>query len=269
EVDGIWDDLDLLGRLQRPLQKDVAPRIKEPLITVCGEDGENNPDEVSYHVATSFTNRTMNDLMTVHHQGLHYGLFRNFSNVFRDYACEGLARDMLECPNPDEPFSCTDQDTTTSVEKLRREMCLDMENDKFDGDRYLADVDIVHEGDMIYDLAMRIVPHWMEVMSQHSTQYGDSESNDEFTSKPFFSAEESHLIATLPQKSNVLPNLTTEQKRSILLHLSDILFAYAYDHRTTDGDPTVESSWTVMILSPTLSWLEYYNPPYDDIVDVM
>ncbi|KAL3801411.1 hypothetical protein HJC23_007021 [Cyclotella cryptica] len=269
EVDGIWDDLDLLGRLQRPVQNDVGPRSKEPLISVCGEDGENVGDQVSEHDATPSTIGIMNDLTTVNHESLRYGLFQNFSNVFRDYAREGLAHDMLECPNPDEPFSFTGQDTAASVEGLRREMRLDTENDKFDNDRYLADVDIALEGDMIYDMAMGIIPHWMDVTIQRSSQNGDCEGDVDFSSKPFFTAEESHLLATLPQKSNLLPNLTTEQKRSNFLCLSDILFAYSYDHRTTDGDPTVESSWTVMILSPTLSWLEHYNPPYDDIVDVM
>ncbi|KAL7480850.1 hypothetical protein ACHAW6_006511 [Cyclotella cf. meneghiniana] len=268
EVDGIWDDLDLLGRLQRPAQKDVA-RSKQPLITVCEDDGEHAVHSVSDHNATSSAIGIMNDLTTLSHQSLRYGLFRNFSNVFRDYAREGLAHEMLECPNPDEPFSCTDEDTDASVKALRREMRLEMENDKFDGDRYLADVNIAEEGDMIYDLAMKIIPHWMDAMAQYSTQHEGCEGNGDSSSKPFFTAEESHVLATLPQKSNLLPNLTTEQKRSVLLCLSDILFAYAYDHRTTDGDPTVESSWTVMILSPTLSWLEHYNPPYDDIVDVM
>lgn len=46
-----------------------------------------------------------------------------------------------------------------------------------------------------------------------------------------------------------------EEKRA-LLGLADVLFAYAYDHRTTTGDATVESAWTVAVLSPLLSWLE-------------
>lgn len=42
----------------------------------------------------------------------------------------------------------------------------------------------------------------------------------------------------------------------MLLGLADVLFAYAYDHRTTEGDASVESAWTVAVLSPLLSWLE-------------
>ncbi len=44
--------------------------------------------------------------------------------------------------------------------------------------------------------------------------------------------------------------------RTCLLSLVDLVFAYAYDHRTTLGEPSVESAWTVARLSATLSWLE-------------
>lgn len=35
-----------------------------------------------------------------------------------------------------------------------------------------------------------------------------------------------------------------------------ILFAYCYDERTTQGDPTVESAWTISILAPNLAPLD-------------
>ena len=42
--------------------------------------------------------------------------------------------------------------------------------------------------------------------------------------------------------------------------LVDILFAYAYDQRTTLGDGSVESPWTLVKLSSSLCWLD---PPRD------
>jgi len=47
---------------------------------------------------------------------------------------------------------------------------------------------------------------------------------------------------------------------AVLLGLLDVLLAYAYDHRTTSGDPSVESCWTVCKLATTLSWLEVRPP---------
>jgi protein SHQ1 len=38
--------------------------------------------------------------------------------------------------------------------------------------------------------------------------------------------------------------------------LLDLLLAYTYDHIMTIGDATVESAWTISILSPSLSWLD-------------
>ncbi|CAM9946918.1 unnamed protein product, partial [Ectocarpus sp. 8 AP-2014] len=59
----------------------------------------------------------------------------------------------------------------------------------------------------------------------------------------------------LPNREYLIEAGSAEERR-VLLGLADILFAYAYDHRTTTGDATVESPWTVAVLSPLLSWLE-------------
>ena len=40
------------------------------------------------------------------------------------------------------------------------------------------------------------------------------------------------------------------------LGLVDVIYAYAYDERTTMGEHTVESWWTVSRLSATLSWFD-------------
>ena len=36
----------------------------------------------------------------------------------------------------------------------------------------------------------------------------------------------------------------------------DILYAYAYNHRTVMGENNVESSWTIAKISSSLSWLQ-------------
>ncbi|KAK2194242.1 hypothetical protein NP493_1g05022 [Ridgeia piscesae] len=69
--------------------------------------------------------------------------------------------------------------------------------------------------------------------------------------------------------------LDERDQRTAFLSLVDIIFAYAYDHRTTEGennvntgylfvhlvDILVESGWTIRKLSATLSWLETYSGP--------
>lgn len=44
--------------------------------------------------------------------------------------------------------------------------------------------------------------------------------------------------------------------RSAYLGLVDLMMAYAYNHRSTLGENTVESGWTLSKLSNTLAWLE-------------
>lgn len=61
------------------------------------------------------------------------------------------------------------------------------------------------------------------------------------------------LLKELPNKEYLLNN---EETHRLLLSLVDILFGSCYNHRTTLGENTVESSWTINKLSSTLSWFE-------------
>ncbi|KAH9407097.1 Hsp90 cochaperone shq1 [Tyrophagus putrescentiae] len=56
----------------------------------------------------------------------------------------------------------------------------------------------------------------------------------------------------------LLPNFDQATTKVLLLGLADLLFAYAYDARTTDWEHCSESAWTIRKLSPTLSWFEYW-----------
>lgn len=71
-----------------------------------------------------------------------------------------------------------------------------------------------------------------------------------------------HLYGDITLHRNVLhSNIVTFDSPSTLkqhyLSLVTILFAATYNHRTNTGDNTVESAWTIVKLSPTLSWFEH------------
>ncbi|CAM9202900.1 unnamed protein product, partial [Choristocarpus tenellus] len=74
-----------------------------------------------------------------------------------------------------------------------------------------------------------------------------------------FTEEEEEQLRLLPNREYLMPTGGEEEEQA-LLGLGDILFGYVYDHRTTCGDPTVESPWTIATLSPLLSWLEVPEP---------
>ncbi|ETW85517.1 hypothetical protein HETIRDRAFT_443514 [Heterobasidion irregulare TC 32-1] len=73
---------------------------------------------------------------------------------------------------------------------------------------------------------------------------------------PFTEAENLAMLR-LPRKE-YLP--TPAQTHSLYLTLATLLFAYAYDARTTQHDPTPESAWTICVLTPAFAALD--PPPY-------
>lgn len=295
EEDGYWPDLDLLGRLQQQPKKNAqaqqnnaTSRLTKPLVEVVDDHAprassnkplveviDDDPKNIHSNDVSRSSEVVMDGLLSINNQKRPtYGLFRHFSNVFRDYARDGLSNDMLECPDPDEVHSSSAGDVCCE-ESDRREMRLETENKKFDSDRYLNDLCVEEEGDMIYDSAMAMEPHWVKPspvltsVDEITNQFTKLDTSDSGENS-FFTSEESLLLATIASQSkHCHVELSMEQNRSAFFSITDILFAYAYDHRTTDGDPTVESSWTVMILSPSLSWLENYNPPYDTVSEVV
>lgn len=64
---------------------------------------------------------------------------------------------------------------------------------------------------------------------------------------------EKDLLKELPNKEYLLDSNETTK---VSLGLVDILFASCYNHRTTMGENTVESGWTINKLSSTLCWFQ-------------
>ena len=84
-----------------------------------------------------------------------------------------------------------------------------------------------------------------------------------FGAESLFTKEEQLLMTTIPypliprtilQSGN--SHINNNHHQRIWCGLLDLLLAYTYDHIMTTGDPTVESAWTISILSPSLSWLD-------------
>ena len=87
EEEGIWPDLDLLGRLQQPTQKmQMKTSSKKLLVQEIDENGE----ELKNNEINQANHEVMEECMSVQ-KTISYGLFKKYSNVFRDYARSGLA----------------------------------------------------------------------------------------------------------------------------------------------------------------------------------
>lgn len=267
EEEGIWKDLDLLGNLVNRPGTPGAPS-KEKIQVLSSTENEttlnDDEDEDEDEKVPKFSEDVQSCLRP------HYGFLNKDHSVFTAYAREGLSHDMLEIPNPDE---------TSSDE--RRDLRLDAEHSKFDPDRYLSDLFLSADendeySDMIFVQAMRMTPHWESTsVDELAAEMNKLDTNDNDSSKSskkessFFNEDEN--VRLMNNKSHLpdVSKISEQQTESLFLSLLDVLYAYSYDHRTTFGDETCESSWTVVVLSPTLSWLESYTPPYDNIAGVL
>ncbi|KAI2493344.1 SHQ1 protein [Fragilaria crotonensis] len=238
----LWPDLDLLGNLMRPKG---PPSFGTPMRAqiVSEEQFEGVVDDADEEALPP---------NVLDEDRPHYGFLNQMVGIFTDLVRDGLAAEMLQLPNPDE----------TDAEE-RRTLRLETENKAFDADRYLGDVDI--EEDYIYESAMAMKPHWAHSVESLINELSTISMSDQ--QPDYFSQEEQSTLASIAYP--ILPaTIDDQQERSLLLGLLDLLFAYVYDHLVTDGDPGIESSWTVCTLSCTLSWLESFGSA-DSVRDVI
>lgn len=316
EEEGIWDDLDLLGRLMmnkdyytstdsinntetksnkihnKSSSETTKIQVLHSIQNENAEDVNENEQNNSYN-NNQKENPTLEEIQSCLRP--HYGFLKMHHSIFIAYAREGLSHEMLEIPNPDDTlmsggdaYADDDADGDNNV----REMRLEIENEKFCPNRYLGDLYISdnyddEDADMTYLEAKNMVPHWQDSKEQASSATSTSTNTtstsvntiidqlqsmtvlEEQDSISFFTKEESLHLASIKADIPHLSQITKEQTQSSFLSLVDILYAYVYDHRITNGESTCESSWTIVMLSPTLSWLESYNPPYDTIDQVV
>ncbi|KAF9916691.1 hypothetical protein BX616_003115 [Lobosporangium transversale] len=87
---------------------------------------------------------------------------------------------------------------------------------------------------------------------------GDGQSG--LDTKPFTNKEQ-ELMRDLPRREYILENT-----KSTYLSLIDILFAYSYDLRVSEGDTTVETPWTICKLSPSMAALDQFTTLKETIV---
>ncbi|KAF7965002.1 hypothetical protein HWV62_1154 [Athelia sp. TMB] len=68
-----------------------------------------------------------------------------------------------------------------------------------------------------------------------------------------YTEEENLTMLRLPRKEYLF---NKSQEQGLYLTLLTILFAHAYDARSTQGDPSTESAWTLVALTPAFSALD-------------
>ncbi|RKO90537.1 SHQ1 protein-domain-containing protein [Blyttiomyces helicus] len=174
--------------------------------------------------------------------GARYG-FNNAYSGFSAHVTE-LAKDVLDI---------TDVDTSTP--ETRRQDRIEREEMKFDEDYYMGDF---MNDEEIMRLRKFKPATWTALKKIQKARLNEPALKPlpEESSNPSvaFTEKELEQMRKLPNKSFLI-----DDERSIYLGLVDIIFAYCYNHRTTEGENTVESAWTICKLSSTLSALETFS----------
>jgi len=140
-----------------------------------------------------------------------------------------------------------------SVEE-RRQIREIRENARFSIDHYMADF---VEDDMIQEI-LRWNLDWNNLKDYATSKYPDApnsalsipSSETQSSTPSIFTDQEKDLLRQLPHREYLLDEHETQ---TAMLNLLDILLAFTYDLRTTLGEHTVESGWTISRVSAVFS----------------
>ncbi|KAF9264856.1 SHQ1-domain-containing protein [Marasmius fiardii PR-910] len=239
-----FEDLDLLAKLLAP--RPVSPP-KQPIIEVLSSDEAAEEDLISRTQDLTVDDREQQEILeaaendwqlpqSVSEQGplklnpqCYYGFLDMYSGYFTNVSyTENEVNELGAHVEQCRPVD-------------RRSRRILHEDEKWDSEHYMADF---AEDEYIQELIEWRHPH------------------AEGLANPNFSDQESVMMLNLPKKE-YLP--TERQTHNLYLTILTILFAYAYDSRTTQHDPTPESAWTLCTLTPAFSALD--PAPYSSTPD--
>jgi len=170
-----------------------------------------------------------------------YGFNNKASGLFSSK----LAEERREITDMSDPDSMT--------QSQRRGWKLEHESSKFEKEHYLADW-LDEEGEIrgLIDAEESNVnnPVWVERWRNFNASS--------------FSDEEKFTLKNLPRKEILLTS--KEERKVASLSILDVFLASCYDFRSTDGESTVESGWTINKLSATTSCFLDFENVFDVVV---
>ncbi|XP_020863230.1 protein SHQ1 homolog [Phascolarctos cinereus] len=224
-------------------------RSAKPLVEVTGSSElpvESNEDEEDFDweiEQSPYEELTENDL----NSQCHYGFGNLRTGVFKR-----LQDELSDVTDVKEP------DSTPPAE--RRQKRLAAEESKFDPDHYLAD----YFEDEAIRKVLKYKPWWTVAFAKMmaSPERSQEQSNQE-AFQVSFSKEENYQLLKFTNKSYLLDK---RAQYHVYYGLIDILLAYCYEIRVTEGESNVESPWNIRKLSGTLSWFESWNNVHEILV---
>lgn len=159
---------------------------------------------------------------------LKYGFANQTQNAFNSFSGEFF--EVVEITDPDE----------LNFEK-RKSLQFEKELADFSDDHYLAD--LFTEPDELQDI-LKFKPFWLN-NTKHMLDSSQKDTLKSFGNKEYL--------------------LSKDDKKSAMLSLVDIIYAYCYAVRTNLGEENGESAWLINKLASTLSWFRNFDT-FDETV---
>ncbi|XP_055484635.1 protein SHQ1 homolog isoform X2 [Psammomys obesus] len=156
-----------------------------------------------------------------------------------------------------EVIDIKDPDFTPATERRQKRLAAELA--KFDPDHYLADF---FEDEAVEQI-LKYNPWWNDVHAEMMASLGKSQEQGADAALVSFSEEEKYQLRKFVNKSYLLDRTA---HRQVYYSLVDILLAYCYEVRVTEGEYNVESAWTIRKLSPTLCWFETWTDVHEILV---
>ncbi|KAF7378058.1 Protein shq1 [Mycena sanguinolenta] len=240
----VFPDLDLLSKLLAP-----RPSQPAPLIEVVGQDDDAIDDTQEDDGTDELVART--NALSLEYKEILLAAENDWqipqelptadppisTSVTQPYGFlnlhSGYFKHVAHTENEVNELGADAETCTVREKRLKR---WKHEDDKWDEEHYMADY---ADDEYIQELILWQNPR---VVTSDAFQFTEAENL---------------TLLNLPRKEYLID---TPQTKNLYLTLVNILFSYAYETRTTQGDPNPESAWTICSLVPAFSALD--PPPY-------
>ncbi|XP_056607399.1 protein SHQ1 homolog isoform X2 [Triplophysa dalaica] len=234
-----FEGLEMLTSLLAPKgTRSAKPLVEDTDEGACGGETceeEDEEEEFDWQIEQEVYAEPPAETLKGYHK---YGFGNLRSGVFCRLQEE--LSEVIDLDNPD-----------NTAPELRRSGRLNTETTIFCTDHYFVGL---YDDKETIDTILKFKPWWRE------RDVGQSEDSDTSVT---FTGEEKEQMRKFTNRSYLLDK---KARFHVWLSLVDIILAYIYDVRTTEGEHNVESAWTIRKLSGTLSWLETYQSLQDVLV---
>lgn len=226
-----FEGLDLLTKLLTPKVEKFKHKEIEVIAQNTTDDQEKNEDKSDEYSECEEDNWFFEQVPCIDLQPIvefiskpSYGFANRKSSCLNNLTSEFT--EIIDLKDPD-----------NTSQKNRRLLCEKQEQTHFNCEHYLADF---FEDDAIQEL---VFPDYQELTGNVGKDV-------------IFTEKEREKLMQLPRREYLIDEQNIE---ATYLGLVDLMLAYAYNYRFTQGESNVESEWTICKLSSTLCWLATFQ----------